>query len=105
MDRPLTDRERAVLNALLAVDFEDATAVRQQADVVRVVDVCGCGCPSIDFHTAPDVGMNAVVNAEVSGTADTIFLYLLGDRLGGIEYAWVDEAPDELPHPARLRFF
>ena len=47
MDRPLTDREREVLNALLAVNFPGAPAMRAQATLVRVVGGCGCGCPSI----------------------------------------------------------
>lgn len=106
MERPLTDRERAVLDALLAVDFEGCEAVRQQASSVRVVDACACGCPSIDFHKAPGVGINPVANAEVAGTLDTVFLYLLGDRLGGIEYVWIEHpVPDELPDPGQLNVY
>lgn len=107
MDRPLTERERAVLDALLAVDLQGAEALRQQAASVRVVDVCGCGCPSIDFRTAPGVGISPIADAHVIGSHDSLFLYLLGGQLGGIEYVNIfeEEMPSELPHPSRLDVF
>src|SRR5688572_13393530 len=55
--RPLTQRERAVLDALLTVDFPDVATLRHQATEVAVVGTCGCGCPSIDFQHGRGLGM------------------------------------------------
>ena len=41
--RQLTERERAVLEALLSVDILGVEALRHQASKVVVVDTCGCG--------------------------------------------------------------
>ena len=91
MDRPLTDREHAALDALLAIDFPDADRYRNQADDVRVVDVCGCGCPSIDFYKRSDIGMSILVNAGVRGSYD------------GIEYVSnSDQIATGLPAPSEL---
>jgi len=51
MDRPLTDRERAVLDWMLLGDFDGADAYRAQVAELRVRGICGCGCPTIDFVT------------------------------------------------------
>lgn len=94
--RMLTGRERAVLEALLAVDF----------DGVRVVGGCGCGCPSIEFMTG-GAGMRPRVNAFPDGTYSSLFLYSMVDAggvevLGGIEWAGIDESPDQFPPPGSL---
>lgn len=103
MDRPLTDRERAVLDALLAVDFEGVESCRRQAPEVRVIGMCGCGCPSVDFHNEPGVGMSILVNAGVRGSFDGLFMYAIAGRLGGIEYVSnSDEMAVELPDPSTL---
>lgn len=109
--RPLTPRERSVLDALLtAADFEGADALRQQAGAVQVVGVCGCGCPSIDFTEGGGSGMTVRVDAGVrEPESGGLFLYTiedepLGEVLGGIE--WVgsteNDSPDELPAPEDL---
>lgn len=47
--------------------------------------------------------MHPRVDAEVRGTDDELFLYTLGNRLGGIEYVAMSEIPPgELPDPAKL---
>lgn len=103
--RPLTQRERAVLEALLAPDFPGVEPLRNQVADVRVVGVCGCGCPSIDFAQGP---MNIRVNASARGSLNGLFLYTVddagqGEVLGGIEWVGVSaEDPDELPQPAEL---
>lgn len=104
VERPLTQRERDVLDALLSLEFEGVTELRLQAKRALVVGVCGCGCPSIDFYKEPGVGMRVRVNAAIRGTNDGLFLFTLGDKLAGIEYAGVaDEGdPPELPDPSLL---
>ncbi|MET7423154.1 hypothetical protein [Dactylosporangium sp. NPDC005555] len=106
--RPLNQRERAVLEALLAVDFQDVETLRRQAAEVVVVGTCGCGCPSIDFQHGHGLGMAIRVNAGVRGSHDGLFLYTIedpqrGEVLGGIEWVGVGETdPDELPSPELL---
>lgn len=102
--RPLTRREREVLDALLGVEFEGVETLRREA--VAVVGVCGCGCPSVDFQRGR--GMTVRVNASVRATHDGLFLYTVedprrGEVLGGIEWESVgDTVPAEFPPPARL---
>jgi hypothetical protein len=102
MRRPLTVREREVLDALLSVDFDGVGDLREQAKAAEVVAVCGCGCPSINFHDEPGVGMQVRVNATIEGSYDELFLYTLGSHLGGIEYAGVSDEgdPAEFPDPS-----
>ncbi|WP_130343866.1 hypothetical protein [Herbihabitans rhizosphaerae] len=106
--RPLTQRERAVLEALLAVDFPGVEELRRQVADVVVVDMCGCGCPSIDFQRDHGLGMEVRVNASIPGSHNGLFLYTIedprrGKLLGGIEWvAGEDTNPDELPAPDRL---
>jgi hypothetical protein len=106
--RPLTQRERAVLDALLDVDFPDVETLRDQATELTVVGTCGCGCPSIDFQHGRGLGMTIRVNASVRDTHAGLFLYTTedpqrGEVLGGIDWVGVEEAdPDELPPPELL---
>lgn len=103
--RSLTQRERDVLDALLSADFPDAHALRAQAEDVEVVGTCGCGCPSIDFHKEPGVGLHVRVNAAIAGEShDGLFLFTLGEHLGGIEYIGNsgEKGPAEFPDPSLL---
>lgn len=106
--RPLTLREQAVLEALLAVDFEGVENLRCQAANVVVVGECDCGCPTIDFRTEYGLGMSIRVNASIPISHDGLFLYTVedpeqGELLGGIEWASVEETnPDEFPAPELL---
>jgi hypothetical protein len=106
--RALTQRERAVLEALLAVDLQDVETLRRQAADVVVVDTCGCGCPSIDFQRDRGLGMAIRVNASVRGSNNGLFLYTIrdpqrGEALGGIEWVGVEGTdPDELSSPELL---
>ena len=99
MDGPLTDRERAVLNALLSVDFAGVEELRKEAGHAVVVDRCGCGCPSIDFYKQPGQELEVRVNAVTQGHFDGLFLYTLGGRLGGIEWVGTSDEgnPPEFP--------
>lgn len=106
--RPLTARERAVLDELLTVAFEGVEDLRRQAAEVKVVGMCGCGCPSIDFVEGRGLGMSLRVNAGVCDSHDGLFLYTIedperGETLGGIEWVGVTASdPDEFPAPDSL---
>ena len=106
--RPLTQRERAVLQAMLAVGFPGVETLRHQTAEVAVFGTCGCGCPSIDFQIGRGPGMAVRVNASVRGSHNGLFLHTTedpqrGEILGGIEWVGVEETdPDELPSPERL---
>lgn len=104
--RPLTARERSVLDLLLSVDLEGADRLRLQAADATVVGGCDCGCPSIDFTRSSGEGISPQVDALVDGTPDSLFLYSRGNDLGGIEYvSGGDVLPAELPHPSVLRIY
>ena len=98
--RPLTPRERAVLDTLLG---STDGALRSQAADVRVVGTCGCGCPSIDFEPGYGLGMTVRADAVVRGTHAGLFLYSVKDQqrgevLGGIEWDSVEDTdPPEFP--------
>ncbi len=106
--RPLTQRERGVLEVLLSVEFDGVENLRRQVAEVVVVGVCGCGCPSIDFQHGRGLGMRVRVNATIPDSYDGLFLYTVedperGELLGGVEWVGVGETdPDELPSPDLL---
>jgi hypothetical protein len=106
--RPLTQREQAVLEALLMVDLDNVETLRRQAAEVVVVGTCGCGCPSIDFQHGRGRGMTTRVNGDVRDSQGGLFLYTIedpqqGEVLGSIEWVGVEETdPDELPSPEVL---
>jgi hypothetical protein len=100
MSRALTHRERDVLDALLTVELEDAATLRDDARSVRVVGTCSCGCPTIYFTDGS--GITPRVDASITGSDDTLFLFTVDGRLGGIEWVGVaDDVPRELPDPSR----
>lgn len=102
MERPLTIRERTVLDALLSVEFDGVAGLREQARSACVVGRCACGCPSVDFKTGG--GMHLRVNAQVRGSCDGLFLYTLDGDLGGIEWVGVsDQDPAESLNPDASR--
>lgn len=49
--------------------------------------------------------MHIRVNAAIASSHDGLFLYTVGDRLGGIEYVGVSGGrdPAQLPEPRLLR--
>ncbi len=103
MDRSLTHRERAVLDALLAVDFPGVQHLRHEADTAVVVRGCDCGCPSIDLSPQSRGGMAICVNAAADDGISGLFLFTIGGHLGGIEWVGASERdPTEFPDPATL---
>lgn len=99
--RSLTDRERAVLDLLLSVDFPGVLALRAQARGVRaeregvVIDlVVDAALPRAT------VASRTPVQAAVDGAGHRGGLVLFVDdgRLSALEHWWVtDEKPDAFP--------
>jgi hypothetical protein len=100
--RRMTEREVAVLDHLLFADFDESDDLHRQAKTAIAMD--GCGCPSVDFvHPESAAGVTVVVNASVRNINDSMFLFMVGSYLGGIEYVWIDEPiASELPHPSQI---
>lgn len=105
--RPLTPRERAVLDLLLGTDFPGAAALRAQARTAEVTGRCPCGCPTIDLAvdatvTVADVGSRVAVDVDVVDGG--LILFVDEGRLSGLEYWSVaDETPVEFPPPEEIR--
>lgn len=101
MNRPLTERERAVLEALLAVDVDGVDELRRQVDALRVVDTCDCGCPTIHFTTEPQDGV--VSWGHWAEAPQVAILLTRGGRLQGVECVGTQEPPpSEMPDPATM---
>lgn len=106
--RPLTPRERAVLDALLREDFPGAPELRAQVASTTVSGTCGCGCPTVYLSVgattaAPAIAARVPVGAEVSDTdGDSVLLFADNGHLSSLEYAWVERPPREFPEADRL---
>jgi hypothetical protein len=106
--RTLSPEERATLDALLAVEFAGAAALREQAASAEVSGGCECGCPTIDFTVDPTtprahVRELVVSEAEVDQTDDSVLLFVRDGRLNRLEYVWIGDAPATFPPAERLR--
>lgn len=110
--RPLTDRERAALDALLSVDVPGVNALRAQAAAALAdPDNYRCGCGSVSRTTsappAPDaVHLVAPVELQVLDAAGDmtghVTLRLRGGVLQALEVGWYDE-PLAVPDLADVR--
>lgn len=110
--RPLDRNERALLDGLLALDFDGVAALREQARDVRAAPGCTCGCGSLDLFVAatsspsmaasPIPGEAAVLDdagEEIGG----LLLFLDAGRLSYMEvYSYFDPLP--LPLVERIRW-
>jgi hypothetical protein len=105
LDRPLSRRERLVLETLLSGSFPGVDGLRHQVPSVVVSGMCGCGCPTVFFsHPEKGQGIEVAADAAVVGTGDSVLLFIsAGGRLDSMEYVWVGDAPPaEFPPPAHL---
>ena len=92
--RPLTPRERAVLEKLLSADFAGAQQLREQVDATVVVGRCDCGCPTIDLSVAAGAPLADVARSPVpSELRDTsvdppsdVILFVKDGYLQSLEY-------------------
>jgi hypothetical protein len=105
--RPLTPRERSVLDLLLAADFPGGAELRAQARTARVTGRCACGCPTIDLavdDAAPVADVDGRVAVEVDVVNGGLIVFVDEGRLSGLEYWSVgDDTPVEFPPPEHIR--
>jgi hypothetical protein len=101
VNRPLTLRERAALDHLLALDFPGALELRAQAASVEATGVAMFVELSVD-HSLPKAAVlnRTPVQAVVDGHGydGGLLLFVEEGRLSGLEYWWVtEEMPAEFP--------
>lgn len=99
--RPLSAREREVLDALLRADFPGAAQSRRLARDVTVVEECGCGCPTIYFSTGRERHWSAVEAYTNLETAEEVILFISDSGLWALEWSG-GAAPAEFPPAAGL---
>lgn len=106
MPRPLTDREREILDLLLPVDFPGVVELRDQAKSVSaeregmIIDllVSAEGPRATVVNRTP---VQAVVDGD--GYDGGLLLFVDYGRLSALEYWWVtEERPDVMPPLAAI---
>jgi hypothetical protein len=106
MPRPLTEREREVLEFLVSIDSPAAVALRTQVSAARVTGECECGCGAIALEVDQEQARPAVARFPITTSNDpedpeeTLWLILWdeGGWISYVEIAWISaEAPRGLP--------
>jgi hypothetical protein len=111
--RPLSDRERAVLNFLLGVDDSRLDPLRGQAKVAIASGRCSCGCATIDLAVDHALArsaelcspvLEARVPSPIAGDPDGFYeVVLFLDPAGWLESLeivfYVGDPPLEFPPP------
>ena len=118
--RPLSDDERALLDALLAGPRSRPELVVQVC-TAQIVGECSCGCPSVWIRADADLPA-LVIEAEESPTGDPAYysltahgrnndaqdvqvtLHVTGGRVEELEIWSGAPGPTTLPLPATLRY-
>ena len=112
--RPLTKREREILEMLVAVDTPGIDELRAQVPYVQAAR-WGCGCasfalwvdeeraPRSSISASPAIGASTRERDDVNGTFD-LLLWVKDGWLSSVEIVdYVDrhgdESPDEIPPP------
>jgi hypothetical protein len=91
--RPLTEKERKLLQWLLAHGSPDAKAYLSQIANVNVVGKCTCGCPTIDFalgdceqrKTAPSIILADFVGKTAEGIEVGVILHAREGEISELE--------------------
>src|SRR5690349_15195192 len=81
VQRSLRAEEKALLDFLLSADFPGRDEVKEQAEDVKVVGECKCGCGTIDLAVPP--GTTAANNAKripVEGYGDATDVWLFAEN-------------------------
>jgi hypothetical protein len=113
--RPLTPREKAVLDLLLSVDYPGVNELREQAGEAVVVGTCDCGCPTFTVAVPADsprttsnpTHRTAPVELRVRPVADEpeaeVILFLDDGRISSVEYvSYQAQPPADWPTSDRL---
>lgn len=120
--RPLSERERNVIDALLELDFPGAAELRAQVPRAEVIggwpDRWPYGCPAIDLWVPEDVApspgwMGGFTQLPPEALVDTtehtfqqVQLFARDGRLCSLETPWIDgDTPSEWPPVDRLEVF
>jgi hypothetical protein len=106
--RPLSHREREVLDFLLSVRDPRAEALREQAGTAQVVGQCACGCATIDLEVdrttaAPSLWLSSLAIEATNGLNPPyeLLLFLESGWLSSIEIVYYDGIPPPVfPPPA-----
>lgn len=106
--RPLTRREREIVDLLLSVDFPDRGALRRELPRACVYQRCVCGCPTIDVTTDDETGIGAYwpeVEAESgAGHPSRTLILFVGETGFSIELVPHEEDPPPHEFPPRDTF-
>ncbi len=103
--RPLDPNERALLDGLLAFDFDGVAALREQARGVRAAPGCTCGCGSLHLFVAatssPSTAASPIpaAGAVLDDAGEEIGGLLLFLDAGRLSYMEVHSYFDPLPLP------
>jgi hypothetical protein len=110
--RPLELNERALVEGLLAQDFDGVGALRQQALDVSAEPGCTCGCGSLNLFPTPSspastsgspVPAEGVIRSDTGDEVGGLLLFLDAGRLSYLEvYSY--ENPLPLPHADRVEW-
>lgn len=111
--RPLTAKEREVLERILQLDFPGAAELRHQLDRTWVVALWGSNSVSVDLRVMDDAPRAPIPNGVVPVNCTTvdergeligeIILWTEAGMLSSLEYAWYgDEPPTSLPEEDRM---
>jgi hypothetical protein len=107
-ERPVTQREAALIRWLLHHGKPSAAEHVAEVDGLRVVSRCSCGCASVDFVRDPGAGLEVPMDYQWEnghGNLFGVFVFAKRGRLAGLEVWSIDgrATPDSLPDIAVLR--
>ncbi len=111
--RPLTDSERALLDAFLSHDFRGVEELRTQVGRLRGSSGCTCGCGTLDLHVPDTLPRSSadgpvpvegtVVSADGQPTGG-LLLFVEDGRLSGLEVYSLTDDPLPMPDLVHVRW-
>ena len=107
-DRELTAEEVDLVRWLLENGKPEARSYLPEVDRLRVAARCACGCASVDFFSAPGLGVEVLSDyqwEDKEGRLFGVFVFSRRGVLAGLEVWSIDgqETPRVLPHISILR--
>ena len=102
MNRPLSDEEEAIVRWLIERTDPLLSRLSSTVSKLRVVDRCGCGCPSVDFEVdgqrPPAQPIANAAGATVDGDEVGVILWGTAEAITGLEvYGVAPPPPRGLP--------